>query len=648
VTTVVTVHGTFAHTGEVEASGPTTADTSATGATWPGESPALGAPTAWWLKDSAFGRCVSRLSDETGQPVTIEPFIWSGANSETARRIAGRRLFDKLAELEARGEDYAIVAHSHGGSLASWALLESVRRNVKLDHLQKWITVGTPFVSLRRERYLFNRLPILLKALFVASLMLLFMFLFYAINEILARGWSFENSYRVWRFIASAVLASLPFFLFFIVAWIWDARQLFFYRRRAIAKARERYGAKWIGLCHEDDEAVQGLGSLKSLSVPIFDRRFAVPFVSLLSVFILPLAYLYLVLSPSLMVALTEFLKARVYDIANFERVETGFQTARAELRTIRREMQRAEVRRDQAESTSDVTTVAEAKSELAKLARRRAELRQSLRQAYPDLVELQRAARFARRFLRKDDLPCENNQLCGGGRNIALNSRLLLHLVTDEASSLLIDEDVRWSAFGRIARYLVPVMLVPLAFGLVAMALVGMVQWAAAWLSGFIARRLDRTTWKQVRRSALGNDTESEVALSAIASPPWLDSEPRFLPDGLRDVITAYSNQAMGESLGKIRNAISDLAFADGGRRSDVAASVIGYLNWKELIHTSYFEVPQFCGFMVHVLADGHPLPSGAGVGDLVDDATAREWLAAMQPVAVTDVQEAGDRASS
>jgi hypothetical protein len=645
MTTIVTVHGTFAHVTEVGFEGPQ--DTSLPGATAGASAPVSGVPSPWWLQDSDFGRCIGQLKDAAGHPVTIEPFIWSGANSESGRRAAGRRLFDKLAELEARGEDYAIVAHSHGGSLASWALLESVRRNVQLDHLQKWITVGTPFVSLRRERYLFNRLPMLLKAVFVASLMLLFMFLFYAVNDYLARGLSFDESYRAWRFGISATLASLPFIVFFLVAWIWDARQLFFYRRRAIRKARERYGAKWVGLCHEDDEAVQGLGSLKSLNVPIFDRGFALPVVSLLSVFILPLAYLYAVFSPSTMIALTEFLKTRVYDVAAFERVETGFLTARAELRAIRREMQRVEDRRSVAESAADVAKVAEAQAELRKLAKRRVELRESLKQAYPDMLNLQRAARFVRRFLRKNDLPCEHDTLCEGGRNLAINSRLLLHLVTDEASSLLVDEDVRWSAFGRIVRYLVPVVLVPIVFGLVAMALVLLVQWVAAWLSGLIARQLDRSTWKQIRRSALGNDTESEVAVSAIASPPWLDVPPTFLPAGLRDIITTYSNKAMSESLGKIRNAISDLAFADGGRRSDVAASVIGYLNWKELIHTSYFEVPEFCGFLVHVLTDGKPGAAGQPVAGVLEPAIAAEWLAALRPAEANDPGELGDKAS-
>ncbi len=45
-------------------------------------------------------------------------------------------------------------------------------------------------------------------------------------------------------------------------------------------------------------------------------------------------------------------------------------------------------------------------------------------------------------------------------------------------------------------------------------------------------------------------------------------------------------------ESLAKFRNAISTLAFAEG---ADKAGLVSNYLSWKELIHTSYFDVPLF-----------------------------------------------------
>jgi hypothetical protein len=625
MTTIVTIHGTFAHVVGNKAS---LLDPDAPAAV----------STPWWQEDSAFAKLVSELSPAEDRPVKVEPFEWSGLNSEAARRAAGSALLAKLRDLEARGETYSVVAHSHGGSVVSWALLEAARRKIDLAGLHKWVTVGTPFVELRPERLLFFRLPILLKAVFVASLMLLFMFLFYGISEYLSRVWLSETRLGIQgrlgplRFLIAALLASLPFLVFYAGSKLWDSRRLYFYRRGVIQRARERFGGKWIGLCHENDEAVHGLGSLRNMSVPIFDRRFAVPVLSLLSVFILPVAYLYTVSSPNLMIGIAQFLKNRVYAIEDFERMEQAFDIDQGELRSLRRQIRRARRQQDEAERLSDVTRRLSVESELKALIERRRALRESLDAKYPQYVEFQRAERFAERFLRRDGKPCADTRLCDGGRNLALNSKLLFHLITDEASSWLVDEDLRWSTYGTLVRYAVPIILVPIVFGIAAMAMVMLVQWLAVRFSATMSRILDRMTWKQVRRSALGNDTGSEVAIAAMSCPPWLDTQPRYLAPELRDIITEHSNHAMIESLGKIRNAIRDLAFADGGGQGDVAAAVLGYLNWKELIHTTYFEVPEFRAFVAHVIADGNESTNGAAIVAFLDQATAERWLAALR----------------
>ncbi|MEZ5853811.1 MAG: hypothetical protein R3D67_03340 [Hyphomicrobiaceae bacterium] len=59
----------------------------------------------------------------------ITPFVWSGNNSEIERRQAGKKPLHPHA-LEAKGEPYCIVGHSYGGSVVSWALLESAARRL--------------------------------------------------------------------------------------------------------------------------------------------------------------------------------------------------------------------------------------------------------------------------------------------------------------------------------------------------------------------------------------------------------------------------------------------------------------------------------------------------------------------------------------
>ena len=158
--TILTVHGTFAHL-EV-----------------PGESPddSASSTTYWWRDDSPFNTELKSLVEGRGGACKVEPFIWSGKNSERERRSGGSKLYSRLKELEAGGEPYCIVAHSHGGSVVSAALLQAAARKQQLPGLRRWITVGTPFVELRRERLLFMRLPIILKAMYVASFMLLLVF----------------------------------------------------------------------------------------------------------------------------------------------------------------------------------------------------------------------------------------------------------------------------------------------------------------------------------------------------------------------------------------------------------------------------------------------------------------------------------------
>src|SRR5690606_3728803 len=97
--TIVTVHGTFS-------SGPREGQ-------------------SWWQRGSAFAARLPDLIEGADGKLSIEPFIWNGLNSETERRHAGARLAARLVELEATSEPYAVIGHSHGGSVLGAALLNA-------------------------------------------------------------------------------------------------------------------------------------------------------------------------------------------------------------------------------------------------------------------------------------------------------------------------------------------------------------------------------------------------------------------------------------------------------------------------------------------------------------------------------------------
>ena len=137
----------------------------------------------WWQRDSDFAAALAgklpgyqivpageRVSDacrpwwwgrRRHKPIadgkTIEAaFHWSGLNSESARRTAGRRLLEHIDRLVARGsagQRIHLVGHSHGGAVIWEALRlahlrESRNKDVHkiVDRVQTWVTVATPFL----------------------------------------------------------------------------------------------------------------------------------------------------------------------------------------------------------------------------------------------------------------------------------------------------------------------------------------------------------------------------------------------------------------------------------------------------------------------------------------------------------------------
>lgn len=584
--TIITVHGTFAHM--ATATSPK-----------PGASPGSTSQRQWWEPDSSFETKLRADIAPADGKLKFEPFIWSGDNSEVARRRAGRQLFRRLRELEDVGEPYCLIGHSHGGSVISHALIFAAVRKVELIGLKRWLTVGTPFIHLRKERFLFLRLSIFWKAIFIASLMLLFMLLFFIVGELLDGQVNFNRPGQFVRLGVGILLTALPFGVFYLFARYMDGRKLFNYRKTTINRAREQYAGKWVALTHEDDEAVNGLKSLRVQSPSIFHRTFAVPAFSMLATFLLPLVYLIMIMSPATMVSIANALRDNVYAMDGFQEKETKFIADEQKIRSLRREIQREQKKVEEADA--NVVTRLEAETRIKTLRTELRGERRMLTEKYEDLPQLKRVSRFQRRFLQRNGQPCANNTLCDEGRNVILNSKLLFHVVTDEVASLVVDDEFRLSVVGNILRFAIPVLLVPIVFGLIAAAIVFLTQAIATLISSALSRLLDSLTWFEVKRSAMGNDTETEVVLHAERNPDWISTPQPFLPPDLSNSLTAHSNAMSVLSLEKFRNAISEIMVAD---EEEGAANVLSFLTWQELIHTAYFEVPEFQKLIAQVIA--------------------------------------------
>ena len=105
-----------------------------------------------WNQQSAFVRprslLRSYLRDHIDAPIGYLKFRWRGANTHGSRIRAGAQLAGFLSEAFAKYPDYehAIVCHSHGGTVAQYALrrLPSIVREEKRAYC---IYIGTPFID---------------------------------------------------------------------------------------------------------------------------------------------------------------------------------------------------------------------------------------------------------------------------------------------------------------------------------------------------------------------------------------------------------------------------------------------------------------------------------------------------------------------
>ena len=102
---------------------------------------------AAWARDGSLLR--RRLQEELGGDVVFLPFRWSGMNWPSARYRAAHRLRDHLREAARQYPERGlyVVAHSHGGNVALYAVRDAARENA-LDELPSGVVcLSTPFIA---------------------------------------------------------------------------------------------------------------------------------------------------------------------------------------------------------------------------------------------------------------------------------------------------------------------------------------------------------------------------------------------------------------------------------------------------------------------------------------------------------------------
>ena len=184
------------------------------------------------------------------------------------------------------------------------------------------------------------------------------------------------------------------------------------------------------------------------------------------------------------------------------------------------------------------------------------------------------------------------DGELVGAGKDLTVNFDVMMTSISS-FFQLMLNEDLS---------HVLTLIAVPIGIYALSLAITSLVEIGSKGVSAIMSRFMNSITWGQVRRLALGNDTQSERLVAVQEWPAWSGPRAVPLPEPLADEISEFSNNEAAKSIAKFRDAVGHLAFADA--KEDKASVVESYLGWNELIHTCYFNVPRFRKLLIYAIA--------------------------------------------
>ncbi|MET9758745.1 hypothetical protein ABZ016_06765 [Streptomyces sp. NPDC006372] len=286
----------------------------------------------WWQRGSDTWRWLERnLPAGTSLPQDGRLFHWSGANTQSARLAAAMDLLALLVELERQGRGYHLVGHSHGGSVIWEALLtchvlqrrgmlvdhlyyalvrrgvlpdeglnptvegsrfstrlyQDLSRELELDHLRSWTTVGTPFLCHLPEgggvfrgwrHHAFSLAGAVSAEDAKAPRWTTWLFsIVFAVNMLVGVALAvFAMAGPLWIFVwLASAMTALRITISFIVRG--EATRAVTIRAKLARSAFERFSARWLGLYATTDEAITGLRSLCPPHAPDYSSLYLAP-----------------------------------------------------------------------------------------------------------------------------------------------------------------------------------------------------------------------------------------------------------------------------------------------------------------------------------------------------------------------------------
>ncbi len=141
------------------------------------------------------------------------------------------------------------------------------------------------------------------------------------------------------------------------------------------------------------------------------------------------------------------------------------------------------------------------------------------------------------------------------------------------------------------------------------------------------LAKAIDHLVWDSVRQETWGNDRRGESVRSVSPTPPLFARRYVPIPDAVASKIARYSEMHATETLRKARELLGMTATATG--MGDIGRDLSQQLSWKELIHTSYFEIEEFVALLAAALRrSGLNAPKAEKIAEAISGGMAEEWL--------------------
>ena len=580
----------------------------------------------WWQNGSEFQEKLSSYLETSDGRLTIEPFHWSGENSEIERRNAGDNLRAKLVAAEQDGEPFAVVGHSHGGSVTAHGLFSAYAKKISLSNMKAWMTVGTPFIHLKREAFFMNRFniwgQITILAIFTAAITIV-PFMVYDLLKILgmiAVDGVVPDALTVFD-AGMAMLANAFMPIVLIVAiFMFTARSRKRSSMKHLRNFKNRYARSWISLRHPNDEAITGLGAAKSVDFKLLPfssvrKAFTVAAIFVAALYLMVADLLYSApVNPALKDFSNRFVTAEatvIDDYGNEKFVRTPY-------------VQKLLWHRD----NRDLITGGLFDED-------------DLTQDEGGFLTTENSEFGVRYFIPEFEDRMRYNRLnwLEAPLYLALRIRDYYRVGLNTVRKPFQDQ-IGTTELGYILGRLIDLAAI-YGYTFFFAGLAGV----AAIIFSFIVLQpitviFNRGIVGLMRDLAYGNDsygekvtgvTENLVDIERLEKlvgpiPHW-----QFLPDSLSDELSKFTERYATETLARMRKLLgvnfqstSGLGFGD---------SVGETLSWKELIHTAYFDVDNFTKLLAVALCDaGLAKPSETLLND-TDYETVRGWYAEMKP---------------